>query len=40
MIEEAIKFINTGITNRLDSPDKTVSVYKVKNIIRVDIKDV
>lgn len=37
-IKKAIEIIESGTVNRLDSSDKSVSVYKVKDIIRVDIK--
>lgn len=39
-IKDAIAIITAGITNRVDSKDKSISVYRVKNIIRVDIKNV
>lgn len=39
-IKDAIAIITAGRTNRVDSKDKSISVYRVKNIIRVDIKNV
>ena len=39
-IKYAIAIITAGITNRVDSKDKSISVYRVKNIVRVDIKNV
>ena len=39
-IKDAIAIITAGITNRDDSKDKSISVYRVKNIVRVDIKNV
>ena len=39
-IKKAIEIIESGIVNRLESPDKSVSVYKIKDIIRIDIKHV
>lgn len=39
-INKAIDAIKEGLTNRVESPDKSVVVYRVKNIIRIDIKHV
>ncbi len=39
-IEAAIQFVITGVTKRIDSPDGTIKAYKVKDIIRADIKNV
>lgn len=39
-INEAIELIKKGLTNKLESPDRNIVVYRVKNVIRVDIKNV
>lgn len=39
-VNEAISIIKKGLTNRVESPDKSIVVYRVKDTIRVDIKSV
>ena len=39
-INEAVELIKKGLTNRIESPDRNIIVYRVKNVIRVDIKNV
>jgi len=36
-IEGAIKLVSSGITNRIDNPDKTIKVYSCGTVIRIDI---
>lgn len=38
-MQKAIEAIETGITNRIDSPDKKIKIYKCGSIIRIDIKE-
>lgn len=38
-MQKAIEAIELGITNRIDSPDKKIKVYKCGSIIRIDIKE-
>jgi len=37
-IKKAIETVKSGLTNRVDSPDKSVAVYMCCTVIRVDIK--
>lgn len=39
-VTEAIELIRKGLTNKIESPDKNIVVYRVKNVIRIDIKNV
>jgi len=38
--ERAVEAIKSGLTNRVDSQDKKITVYKCGTIIRIDIKEV
>lgn len=38
-IRESHEIVRKGITNRLDSPNGNIKVYKCGSIIRVDIKE-
>lgn len=37
-IEGAVRTISNGLTDRMDNKKYNTTVYRVKNIIRVDIK--
>lgn len=37
-IQKSIEMINSGITNKVISTDKTIQVYKCGTVIRIDIK--
>lgn len=37
-LDKAIKLITEGVTNKIEHPSGKIVAYKVKNIIRVDIK--
>lgn len=39
-INGAVQQIKRGITRRMDKPDGRITVYKAKNCIRIDIKNV
>lgn len=39
-IEKAVETIKSGLTNRVDSQDKKITVYKCGTVIRIDIKEV
>lgn len=39
-VNEAVELIKKGLTNKIESPDRNIVVYRVKNVIRVDIKNV
>lgn len=39
-ISKAIDAISSGLTNKVESPDKLIVVYRVKDNIRIDIKGI
>lgn len=38
-IQESVEVIKSGLTNRLDSPNGKIKVYKCGSVIRIDIKE-
>lgn len=38
-ITESYEIVSMGLTNRLDSPDGKIKIYKCGTIIRIDIKE-
>lgn len=39
-VNEAVELIKKSLTNKIESPDRNIVVYRVKNVIRIDIKNV
>lgn len=38
-IEESVAIIKKGLTNKIESPDGKIKVYKCGSVIRIDIKE-
>ena len=38
-IRESFEIIRKGITNRMDSPNGNIKIYKCGSVIRIDIKE-